>query len=199
MDTEVLALTFRWHLAVLLYHWLHKPIKKLYCRHKRYFWQICLSLICDQPPLYHTNFKSIAFNEPSGNLIITEEVAVRQTAISFRAKFNLDAKWPLIGESVHPSQCKPMQNSFCYRFVPSNTFVLSVNSALLQCHANIVCYISENKVNHLLLPDKGIHYLFPQRTKKWYSQMCLWYGCAPKRRSLQWCANKDETDFQTHE
>lgn len=48
-------------------------------------------------------------------------------------------------------------------FVLCNRFVLSVNSALyLQHHANVVCYISENKVNHRLLPDKGIHYPFPR-------------------------------------
>lgn len=49
-----------------------------------------------------------------------------------------------------------MQN--CSRpFILCNRFVLSVNSALY-----VVCYVSENKVKHLLLPDKGIHYPFPQ-------------------------------------
>ena len=70
--------------------------------------------------------------------------------------------------------------SRCCMFILCNRFVLSVNSALyLQRHANVVCYISENKANHPLLPDKGIHYPSPQRTQKWSSQMCLWRGYAP--------------------
>lgn len=47
-------------------------------------------------------------------------------------------------------------------FILCNRFALSVNSALcLQHHADVACYFSENKMNHLLLPDKGIHYPFP--------------------------------------
>lgn len=51
---------------------------------------------------------------------------------------------------------------FYCTFILCNRFALSVNSApCLQCHADVACYFSENKVNHLLLPDKGIHYPFP--------------------------------------
>lgn len=51
---------------------------------------------------------------------------------------------------------------FYCTFILCNRFALSVNSALcLQHHADVACYFSENKVNHLLLPDKGIHYPFP--------------------------------------
>lgn len=73
--------------------------------------------------------------------------------------------------------------AFYCKLVLSNRLVLSVNSTLnLQRDANIVCYISENKVNHLLLPDKGIHYSFPPEDAQVYSQMCLWHGYFPKRR-----------------
>lgn len=51
---------------------------------------------------------------------------------------------------------------FYCTFILCNRFALSVNSALcLQHHADVACYFSENKMNHLLLPDKGIHYPFP--------------------------------------
>ncbi len=86
-----------------------------------------------------------------------------------------------------------MQNShaaagrFHCMFILCNRFVLSVNSALHLQH-RVVCYISENKVNHLLLPDKGIHYPFPPEDEEVvFSNVFVVWPRSKKEESAAMC------------
>lgn len=100
------------------------------------------------------------------------------------------------------NECKALS---CCVFILSDRFVLSLNSAPdLRCHANVVGLISENKVKHLLLPHKGIHYSFslsppPQRTQKRFCQMVFVAWLHSNKWGSGWCANKNERNFSMQE